>query len=790
MRKLSYSELLSHCDKKLEDHLKNCGDFSKSSFINLNFENNVLFSEISFLIGICHDFAKSTSYFQNYLRNGENTENKNHSFLSSIFTFYVVENYLKKEKINFEANLAIISYIVVLAHHGNLKRVSSLFLYQNETFNKKNISNQIEDLLKSEITLENFYKKYDINYYYFLENIEVIHQELSKSLLTFSLESNFNNYFYILLLYSTLLDADKMDASQTKVIDRVNIPSEIVDIFKSNNFKNSNSGINLIREEAYQEVSRRISEIDLSNKVYSINLPTGIGKTLTGVSAALKLKERIENELNFNPRIIYSLPFLSIIDQNEKVIKDILNDSNLKGNNYLLKHNHLSDLSYKIIDDYEDLDLNNSKILVEGWNSEIIVTTFIQFFYSIFSNKNRSIRKFHNIANSIIILDEIQSIPHKYWNIINIVLKKMADDYNCFIILMTATQPLIFRNDEIIELVENTEFYFNQFDRVNYNFDLEDKLLSDFCDESINIINNNPKKDILFVLNTIDSSKELYLKIKNYFVGCEDNVYLDENGICHVGENLQLIYLSTNILPFQRLKRIESLKKSDKRNIIVSTQLIEAGVDIDVDIVYRDLAPLDSIIQTAGRCNRNGSGDKGEINVISLIKENGKYYCGIYGSFLIRTTKEVLENYKNVSEKEFNYNAAIDYFQKVSQRKSSNDLKYYIDKLDFEAIPLEFKLIENFFEKLDIFVCINQEAEDIFKEYENIMDNSSLDKKNAFLKIKSKFYKYIISVNKNKLGSTNFLNDSLGVIFKEDLDRKYEFDLGFINGDDEDPLIW
>ena len=786
-----YSELWSHPNKKLEDHLKSCGSFSKSSFLSLNFENAKFFSEISFLIGISHDFAKATSFFQNYLRTGQKTKNKNHSFLSAIFTFYVVKNYLEKEKTSFESDLAIISYIVVLAHHGNLKNVSSLFGHNVETFNQDTVSKQVQDLLESEINLKGFYEQYDIDCFYFLNNIVEINQELSSNLLRFSLESNFNNYFYILILYSTLLDADKMDASQTDNIDRVNIASDIVDDFKQKNFEIPTEKINLIREESYQEVNKKISNIDLSNKIYSINLPTGIGKTLTGFSSVLKLKDKIENELHFKPRIIYSLPFLSIIDQNEEVIRSILGKE-LSGNNYLLKHNHLSDLTYTIKDGdvYEDLDLNNSKILIEGWNSEIIITTFIQFFYSIFSNKNRSLRKFHNISNSIILLDEIQSIPHKYWDIINIVLKKMADYYNCFIILMTATQPLIFKKIEIIDLVENTEYYFNQFDRIIYKFNLENKLLSDFCIESIKIIKDNPKKDILFVLNTIDSSKELYLYIKNYFSSCSESVYLDDNGIFHIGDDIQLIYLSTNILPFQRLKRIESIKTSKKRNIIVSTQLIEAGVDIDVDIVYRDLAPLDSIIQTAGRCNRNDSEEKGEVNVISLIKENGKHFSNIYGSFLIKTTKEVLDKYDVISEKDFNYIAASEYFQKVSQRKSNDDLKLLIDKLDFEMIPIKFKLIENFFDKLDVFVCINQEAIDIWDEFVSIMENSSsLDRKNNFLSIKSKFYKHVISADKTKFGTTN-LKYGMGIIYKEDLERKYNLDTGFISSCDESPMIW
>lgn len=303
---------------------------------------------------------------------------------------------------------------------------------------------QIEDLKSSDDNLSKFYDDFEIDFFRFFDEFDEISEEITDELLIFSFEGNIDNYFYILLFYSSLLDADKMDASESKRINRENIPGDIVDIFKKNNLRDSKDNINKTREEAYQEVNGNILNMDLNERILSIELPTGIGKTFTGVSAALKLKERINNELNFNPRIIYSLPFLTIVDQNSDTISSILNESSLKGSNFLLNHNHLSDMNYKS-NDLENYDISNSKILIEGWNSEIIVTTFIQFFYSIISNKNKSLRKFHNITNSIILLDEIQSLPYKYWKIINLFFKKLAYEYNCWIILMTADSAVYFQ---------------------------------------------------------------------------------------------------------------------------------------------------------------------------------------------------------------------------------------------------------------------------------------------------------------------------------------------------------
>lgn len=652
---------------------------------------------------------------------------------------------------------------------------------------------QIEDLKSSDDNLSKFYDDFEIDFFRFFDEFDEISEEITDELLIFSFEGNIDNYFYILLFYSSLLDADKMDASESKRINRENIPGDIVDIFKKNNLRDSKDNINKTREEAYQEVNGNILNMDLNERILSIELPTGIGKTFTGVSAALKLKERINNELNFNPRIIYSLPFLTIVDQNSDTISSILNESSLKGSNFLLNHNHLSDMNYKS-NDLENYDISNSKILIEGWNSEIIVTTFIQFFYSIISNKNKSLRKFHNITNSIILLDEIQSLPYKYWKIINLFFKKLAYEYNCWIILMTATQPYIFKENEIKSLVDNVDYYFNKFDRVNYNFNLDSQNFEDFKKEFVDKISNDSKNDYLVVLNTINSSKELYEFIKDYYSVMDYDIYLDDcNGICYIGDDIQLIYLSNNIIPKHRLEKINAIKESNRQSIVISTQLIEAGVDIDVDIIYRDLAPLDSLVQTAGRCNRSGNKEKGIVNVISLRNENGKSYSSfIYDSLLLNKTKEVLTSLNQISEKEFNLAAAKNYFKLIYNSGTQDDyLIKIIENLRFPEIPSNFKLIEEDIQKVDVFVVINSEAKLLFEKYNDIINNyEGFDRNNEFLKIKNKFYKYVISVDETKIGSANNLcNDEIFYIGENDVFRKYDLDTGFKPEDDENPFI-
>lgn len=791
---MSYTKLISHPNKKLETHLENVGKFSKEIFNSLNINTDLNLEEISFLIGIAHDFAKSTSFFQNYIRDHKKNKYTVHSLLSAIFTYYIINNYIQNQNIKTNQNLPIIAFIVVLKHHGNLENIGNLFNKIKES-NDKFILKQLNDIKNNNITLKEFYKKYNIDLNYFLDNYNTILEKILSDLLNLEIQKNIENYDLTLLLFSVLIDSDKMDASQTKFINRKKINPQIVDNFKKRNFTNNKDTINKIREEAYKEVIKNISKLDLKkNKILTINLPTGIGKTLTGFSAALKLKKRIRKELKFNPRIIYSLPFLSIIDQNENIIKKIFKEENLNGSDYILKHNYLSDLKYSS-ENEEDYDINKSRLLVEGWNSEIIVTTFIQFFNSIFSNKNSAIRKFHNITNSIILLDEIQSIPYKYWNIVNLFLKKLTEKYNCWIILMTATQPMIFNKQESHSLINNPEYYFNQFNRIEYNFNLENKNINEFKDEVLNIIEENPQKDILIILNTINSSKIIYNNLKEHYQNHNKSSYInDNNGIFEIDENNQLIYLSTDVIPKDRLKRINHINNSEnnKRKIIISTQLIEAGVDIDIDIIYRDLAPLDSIIQCAGRCNRNDNKQMGEVNIISLTNENNKTYSNfIYENLLLSHTKDILENKNTIQEKNFNLTASETYFNNIKKRGAQEDLESYLTTLKFDDISTNFKLIENDFEKIDVFVCIDDKATEIFKKFLDIRNNfHGFERKNKFLEIKNEFYNYIISVNEKKIGTTNKVDDEdLFIIHQNELERKYKRDTGFLEDEEEEVLI-
>ncbi len=385
--------------------------------------------------------------------------------------------------------------------------------------------------------------------------------------------ANIKDFITFQYLFSLVLDSDKTEAGakpfKPKRIKEIH--PETVISFKERNLKDD-SLINQLREEAFNEVISH--EIDLSRKLYSITLPTGMGKTLTGFAFALKLREAIIKEKGTVPRIIYSLPFLSIIDQNADVLENVLKEafSEVSGG-ILLKHHHLSQAG-KFKDEDEEFDYGASRVLTEGWNSEIVITTFVQLFETLVSCRNSTSRRFNKLANSIVILDEVQSLPTKYWYLLREVIKEVSSTLNTYFIFMTATQPYLVKG--CMELASK-ERYLEKLNRITAHFDLEGKTIDEFL-SNLELKND---KTYLFIANTVSTSKELYGELKS----------LLNEGIC---------YLSTAVTPYERKKRIEEIKKGLYR-IVVSTQLVEAGVDIDFDVVYRDFAPLDSLNQSAGR---------------------------------------------------------------------------------------------------------------------------------------------------------------------------------------------
>lgn len=804
-------KLKSHPDKLLKEHLENVGRLSKEILESKTIGCKEIFAKVAYMIGITHDFGKATTYFQNWLENGRKTQYAQHGFLSSLVGYLAVKNFLSNiQKFDEFWYLPGIAWIVISKHHGNLRDILNEEAAKLKDSNElKIVEEQLNDIFFNNLTeILGIYRSLGLDISEILndiKNLGHLAREVYRNVKRICMDS-FNNknlkyYFLVLFFYSVLLDADKLDASGRRNLPkREYIPSDIVDEYKKKKFGEPKTEVDIIREKAYNEVIAKVNDVDLIHeRIFSINLPTGCGKTLIGLSFSLKLRERIKASFGFTPKIIYSLPFLSIIDQNAEIIEEILKFKYKEyeeiPSNLLLTHHHLANIEYKEIKNGELSieELNRSLLLTEGWHSEIVITTFVQLFHSLITNKNRAARKFHNITNSILILDEIQSIPHKYWLLINRVLIYLAYNLNCWIILMTATKPLIFKDEEIKELVTNPKEYFNAFNRVIFNSDFKIRTLKEFKDEIWNkILSEN--KSILIVLNTINSCKELYEFLKDKFAslyGINKEDVIDEDGIANFPD-LELINLTTHVLPNYRLRRIHRIRNSSsgkKRKVITTTQLIEAGVDISVDIVYRDFAPLDCLIQTAGRCNRNNDSDKGLVNIVVLKDEKQEFYKYIYDSTLIDATRSVIEAFSGaVKEKDFVLSSVDKYYKIVLERGSKDESKNILEsiiKLDFSKTA-EFDLIQEKLPTISLFVEVDDVAEEIRKKMEEIFrSKKSLERKLELLKIRKKLNDYTISVKYLEKIKTTILElnkisnlDGFRYISKNELERYYKIDSG------------
>lgn len=768
----------------LKKHLEEVGKRTAEYFF---FEGGD-FERIAYYVGATHDFGKYTTYFQKRLLEIQDFGKlADHGYISSLYSAFVFRkklNQITEIDSALKEFLPFISFFVIYHHHLDLSSLSRLRCTLEDSAKKEILLKQIEDMKNNaeiiNIDLENFFlpsiEEFEQNLDYI---IDFLRRELYRFENKLEEEEKLRIAVFSLALFSSLIDADKKSAGKIKDIDRKEIPEDIVEVYKREAFKESKDYINQLREEIFQKVIKKIDNIDIKKqKIFTFTSPTGSGKTLTGFAFALKLRKKIEEEFGYTPRIIYSLPFISIINQNYNVLKDVLSKiEDFKGNSssYIISHHHLTKIEYEEENEFKEVD--ESLALIESWESEVIVTTFVQLLHTIIGFKNSFLKKYHNISRSIIILDEVQNIPVEYWNLIEKIFKLMSKYLNCYIILMTATKPLIFSSDDTLELLDDNEIYYGKFNRVLLFSEVkEEKNLDSLLRWFIDLYDS--EKSYMIELNTIRSSIEFYNKLK-------------EKKLCS-----PLYYLSANIIPKERFERIERIKRdlsNGLKPVLVSTQVVEAGVDIDFDVVIRDIGPLDSIIQASGRCNRNFKLDTGEVYVVSLKDESGKSYANmVYKKLAPRIAFETLITFSKIKESEF-IKMINNYFERLKFEKSQEesevilsalkDLKFYEDK---EIISVSsFKLIDEKGLVYPVFIEIDEEAQRTWDKFKKIILNDSLkrwEKKRKLLEIKAKLEEYIVNVRIEKNAPWIFeitFDQNIGYVPMSKIPDYYNSETGF-----------
>lgn len=685
-------------------------------------------SQVMSLCGILHDMGKNKQKFEDYISLDEREKQRLRGSVphASTGAKYIYDMYHEKGG-NVQILAEMISYAVA-AHHGMFDCVDA---EQRDVFLKK--VTQVEDF---EEACANAAKEY--LYQYETEKIfeealqefdlvwDRLNEVLKKLKPEFLKRENpgeaFGDCSFFLfsclqrLLLSVLIDADwEATADFMSDVDTLKkqVHRDAGGIFQEAFYNYENymkkmgasinpacltekekeilSGRNMLKEEC-----REFAKYPAG--IYCLPIPTGGGKTLSGLAYALEYaRHNPETE-----RIIYVSPYISITEQNAKVFREAVGREE-----WVLEH-HSSVVRDR---NKEDEDYRSSRFshLEINWESPFICTTFVQFMNTLFSHKSESVRRMHRLANSVVIIDEVQSMPLKCIHTFNYMMNFLNAVCHTNVILCTATQPAL----EAAEcpvcygqpkyMIQNARHWFTVFDRVKIHIPQggEKYTLESLGEEIAGQTLNYPS--ILVILNTKSAVGKLYDILKE--------------------KNINTVYLTTNLCAQHRSDKIDETKKKLHKGresiVVVSTNLIEAGVDISFTCVYRSMAGLDSLAQSAGRCNRNGEMEYGTMHVITLDGENTGNMRELLQNAHI--TEEIFYEYqKSQQQDSLLMPRWMDLYYKKLYARASDEMDFPIKKLDTSIMEL---LSEGFglSEKKNF---MNQAYKTAGQAYQVIDDNS------------------------------------------------------------------
>lgn len=598
--------------------LEHLNDVSLLSSLNAS---KISLAKSSELIGQLHDFGKYSDDFQNYIGSASGLINQDedeyvdsqglkgkidHSTAGSQYIWNFAKGKSQKEQI-----AAQLLALCVASHHSGL--IDCLTIDGENDFNRRmakadNRTHLAEALSKAEPEIiekvNNLMDDPECLGGVLQKLKQIAIQEKSEK----SIKTQFQAGLMIRMLYSCLIDADRLDTANFEnpqdVKKRQNgqyISWKLLINRLEDRYIEFESNLNKFKVDNLRKlISDACLERSTDNTgVFTLTVPTGGGKTLASLRFALHHAEK--HMLN---RIIYVIPFNSIIDQNAQVVRDILEiEKNEVGRIVLEHHSNLT----------PDIQNWKNKILTENWDAPIIYTTSVQLLETLFGGGTRSARRMHQLANSVIVFDEIQTLPiktvHMFCNAVNYLTRHC----NSSVVLCTATQPLLNKVDEskgrinfdkANEIMPDIETLFANLKRVEVENKIKPQGWETDEVASLAIEQTNDSGSCLVIVNTKKNAQAIYKACSN----------LTDYPVYH---------LSTSMCPAHRIEKLTEIReKLGKEPLIcVSTQLIEAGVDVDFGSVIRFVAGLDSIAQAAGRCNRNGIRDIGKVFVINPANE-------------------------------------------------------------------------------------------------------------------------------------------------------------------------
>jgi CRISPR-associated endonuclease/helicase Cas3 len=511
-------------------------------------------------------------------------------------------------------------------------------------------------------------------------------------------EARVDNMLDVRRLFSALVDADFIDTEahfdgdeQGKVQRKQGLKlnkNELAEqtlktllsyIDKKAQRPNSSEKLNAVRQ---QLLSSCLEKSRQKTGAYTLTAPTGSGKTLSMLSFALQ--HVIKNKLE---RIIIVVPYLSIIEQTANIYREIFHDFDPY---LILEHHSMAGLGAERAqtdadgNEEQEQQIKRQRLLSENWDAPIILTTSVQFLESLFSNRPSSCRKIHRIANAVILFDEVQTLPIQLAIPSLAAVSHIAKNWNSSIVFSTATQPAFDHLNEAVKkqcpagwqpqpIVENHATMMEALRRVDFTW-LEERLTWTNLAETFN---KHPQ--ILCIVNLKRHAQTLW------------NVLEKDDDLFH---------LSTNLCPAHRQAVLNEVRHRLKTGLpcrLIATQCIEAGVDVDFPIVYRAFAPMDAIIQAAGRCNREGKQESGQVVIFKPECDGGLYPDSAY-----QQAANVTESLKNELKGQFDpYNPEViqRYYQRLytvaDPEQSAKYLNTAIRDLNFPQVASEYRLIKN-----------------------------------------------------------------------------------------------
>lgn len=659
--------------QSLEDHVDGVTTLTEHHVRYMAIPNLTVYAR---LLGLLHDLGKYRINFQHHRLNWNPATENPQEYPEKAVPHSDAGAKFMQGVLSMDRELRSELPFVIANHHGRLKDVDTLENRLNET-----------DFAEVEALVD-----------LAVEEFPELNTLLQSELPELSLEGT-NRAFLIRFLLGALVDADRLDTEGHGSPSNTDLRKEHAadeqemgilferlvsyqSTLAAKDAKNPKP-INKLRRDMYADA---LNQAHLPAGFFRLTMPTGGGKTLTSLAFALK-----HAQVHGMRRVIYGVPFTTIIDQTAQIFRKVLEQegefkaSEFKASEFKVLEHH-SNLEVKDQPEGQERQTTAPELATENWDAPIIVTTTVRLFQeTLFGTRTAQLRRLHNVSGSVIVLDEAQSLPTELLKPTLDALRFLVKYAKCSVVLCTATQPAL---DErlgfpalrgIRDIVPNAARYFDELKRVEYEFRIAEPIA--WADLATQLAKH---QQVLCIVNTRQHAQDLYIRL----------------GRIGLGNDEANFHLSTNMCPKHRMRELKIIRERLKAGLpcrVISTQLIEAGVDVDFPHVYRAMGPLEAIVQAAGRCNREGKLDIGY--VVIFRPEDHKMPKGDY---------EIRENLARTALNEnanlHDPNVFTDYFRDVYARISTSPpVKVHGKEIEFQEAhaQLYFEQVASAYQMID-----------------------------------------------------------------------------------------